>query len=234
MLLDDRFRPITDTVGLLEETAASCASGYVAWMRPILGAGGSRLQVTPLSACPLEDHLRRLEPLVRGGITRTLFVDAGTGWTACFTNGWRGTDMSSVVPMLSSRLACRALRITCTPDLGKGNHRRFGARIMEVHHGKQGSDRVICIANDGGKWVEHLDGVPLPQEDPSWFGASRVQDRFTRPQLRHLVDELIPGFWDIDRRPDTRAVLVERVGTLPAALSDTSLIDVQRNLPTEK
>jgi hypothetical protein len=233
MLLGDRFRPITDTAGLFEASLPACASCYLAWMQPIVGAGGSRLDMTALPSGRLDEHLRCLEPLVRGGITRTLFVGTPTGWTACFTNGWRGTDMSSIVPMLSARLACDAMRVTCTPDLGKGPHRRFGARIIEMHHGKQTPARVISIANDGGKWVEHLDGVPLPQEATRWFGASRVRDHFTGLHLRELVSQLVPGFWDIDRWPAEGALLIERVGALPPTFRDVSLLEVQKDIPSE-
>jgi hypothetical protein len=142
--------------------------------------------------------------------------------------------MSSIVPMLSVRLGCGALRVTSTPDLGTGQQRRFGARIIEMHHGRQTADRAISIANDGGRWVAHFGGAPLPQEDPNWFNASRARDRFTALQLRELVSRLVPGFWDIDQLLAQCAVLVERRGTLPPTFRDISLADVQKDVPSER
>lgn len=233
MLLDDRLRPITDTAGLFERELSACVSEYVAWMQPNLASGGGILHETTLPAARLDGHLARLAPLVRGGSTRTLFVAAPAGWTACFTNGWRGTDVSSVVPMLSARLRCNALRVSCSPDIRSGPSRRFGARIVEFHRGNQAPERVISVANDGGKWVEYLGGVPLAQEDCGWFKAARVRDRFTLQQHRELVDRLLPGFWEIARWPIESAALVERAGTMPASFAEVDLEAVQQDIPTE-
>lgn len=233
MLLHDHFRPITDTVGLFRCATSSCAEDYVAWMGPILSGGGSSLRMVPQGAGTLAEHLTELMPLTRVGITRALFLPIGDGWTACFTNGWRGTDMSSVVPMLSVRLGCEAIRLTCIPDLGRGSTRRYGARIVAVHQGHQKADRVISVVNDGGTWVEDVFGPLLPEEDAQWYEAARVRDRFKASDVRALVSRLVPGFWNVDGWPREGALLVERLGKLPPNFTDVALADAQRDIPAE-
>jgi hypothetical protein len=233
LLLKDRFRPITDTTGLFQCGASHCATDYLSWMQPIISGSGSSLQAEVLPAGRLETHLGRLDPLARAVTTKVLFAPAPAGWTACFTNDWRGSDMSSIVPMLSLRLGCSALRVTCTPDLGKSQRRRYGARIVQAHRANLNPYRSIAVANDGGRWVDERFGEPLPSEDPSWFTADRKRDRFTAAQLRELVSHFAPSFWDADLWPIESAFLVERVGVLPPAYSSVTRLEVQRDLPTD-
>lgn len=230
MFLHDRWRPITDTVGLFRAGVERCAAEYVAWMTPNIGPG-STLESASCPTRALGEQLSALCPLMRVGQTRVLLVPCAPGWTACFTNGWRGTDVSSIVPMLSVRLDCSALRVTCIRDVLGGSHRRYGARIVALHRGRQSPARVVSVANDGGRWVCFTHGEPLAEEESEWLSLRAVRDRFSAAHLGVLVDRIVPGVWETDAWPTTGAMLVERIGRLPRSFTEVDLEDVQRDIP---
>ena len=226
MFLAGQFRPITDTIGVIGCDVATCSREYVAWVRPILEPLGSTLEVEKVHGADLGDMLRQLLPLVRVGTTRTLLVGGPPGWTICLTNGWRGSDVTSIVAMLASRLACDTVRVTYVRDVA-GPPRRYGARIVTVRRGEQAVYRSLTVANDGGKWVESQYGSPLAEEEAAWFTAKRVRDRFNEAQLRELMGRLVPGIWEPASWMLESSRLVTRVGVLPPNFTEVSLEEAQ-------
>lgn len=230
MFLEDQLRPITNTAGVMACEPATCSRAYVAWLEPVLAPLGSALEMQALDERDLDPLLRRLLPLVRVGMTRTLFVAGPPGWTVCFTNGWRGTDLSSIAPMLASRLGRETIRVTCVPDISRPM-KRYGARIVTVWRGGPAIYRDLTVANDGGRWLESRTGVRLEEEDDAWFAPSRVRDRFDRDQLRQLTARLVPGLWNPDAWVLEGSVLVTRVGVLPENFTDVPLDEAQASVP---
>lgn len=228
MLLDDRFGPTTDSVGLVYAPVHETAALYHRWMRSNLGEVFSVQEQDG----PLADQLERLRPLVQPGITRTIFVAVSKDWTAIFNNSALGTDVTSTVAVLADRLRTTALRCTCVPDLKRPGERRFGARIVEVHRAGLRPVRVMSVANDGGRWVQDLLGEPMPQEEAAWFAARRIQHRFSTANLRALVERLVPGFWNPDAWTGP-AVLVRQVDAIPPTCRELPVDHVQRDLPTQ-
>jgi len=89
----------------------------------------------------------------------------------------------------------------------------------------------VSVANDGGRWSFFTKGEPLEEEDLGSLSAVSVRDRFSADHLRALVERMVPLFWETDAWPKDDAVLVERLGNLPAAFADVDLTDAQRMVP---
>jgi hypothetical protein len=229
MILDDDFRPITNSVGVLARTAPECAAELRAWREKL--APGERVlhQLDPGS---VRDRLGLLSPLVERGVTRELLTPIHGDWTAYFGNWWKGTDLSSVIPVLSRRLGCVALRVTCTPDIGRRPTKRYGSRIVEVYRGASSSARAIWSSNDGGRWVAGATGDALPEEDPAWLAPASPRERFPESALRELVSRLVPGFFAADGWSRGTAFLLERLVEAAGTASEHELADVQRDIPT--
>ena len=231
MLLSDHYRPITDSAAFLRKSVWACADEYVKWTGPLVAKHGSVLRSREVAG-GLEERLQALLPLTKVLHTRTLFLGSSTGWTCCFTNGWRGTDTGSIVAILNVRLECEALRVACVPDLGTGRTKRYGVREVAFFAGEQKPHRAITVANDGGRWTQWMAGEPVPGEADEWYSAQRKRDRFTAGQLRQLVEATVPGAlnrktWE-GKEP---AILVERTGTLSSTVVSMSLDEVQADIP---
>jgi len=229
MFLNDSYRPITDSAGFINCPAGECARQFMAWMEEIR-PGAHKTRSCPAGA--LSTHLSSLCPLVKGGITREVFVPVQEDWTAYFDNGWRGTDSASVLPVISTRLRCTALHVSCTPDLSRRGAKRYGARIVGIYRGAMRASRSLWVANDGGRWVAGSIGDPAAEEDEEWMTPVKVRDRFTDENLRTLVARFVPGVWDLARWLAAEAFLIERVGALPSSFNEIDLESVQESIPT--
>jgi hypothetical protein len=109
-----------------------------------------------------------------------------------FTNNLRdGASFADRGWHVSKRLHTRVARITNRQARfweGNGLKERlaYEARILEIHDDGVDVRSVSCM-NDGGRWVSHSSGTPIPGER-GWIPAARkTRDRFTPEGLRTLA-----------------------------------------------
>lgn len=229
MILDDTLRPITDAMGLLHRNSYECAEALRAW-RSTTHAGGVELR--RLQGVTLREQILAVCPLVDRGVSREVIIPVTPEWSAYFGNGWRGTDLSSVVPMLSRNLGCLAIAVTCTPDLGRRPHKRYGARIVEVYAASATAIRAIWASNDGGRWVSGTTGQPVPEEDAAWMAPPSAKDRFTQRDLRQFVSRMVPGALDTDTWLADPSFCVASRGATVVTATEHDLAEVQQRIPT--
>jgi|GEM_PF-3973840 len=230
MYLNDDFRPITNTVGFIEASITEVANSYTDWMDAALG-GSAAHRVRRLPSGPRSDLLEVLPPLMKVRQTRLLVAEVDDSWVAVFANGWRGSDLTSIAPVLAERLGCRVVRVTCVPHIKRGTVLRYGARLVTVFDGDVRASRSLGVANDGGRWVAHASGIPLPEEKTDWFSARRTSERFVEADLRTLVERLVPGAWQLAQRVECEAALIEQIEAIPPNALAMSLDEVQAEIP---
>src|SRR5512140_1590554 len=96
LLLEDRWAPVTSTMGFLELGAEQAAQAFATWQKGLMTPRGISVEVLPVSGT-LEQVLSSLLPLTSGETQRELFIPTRSAWTAYVENGWTGTD--AVSPM---------------------------------------------------------------------------------------------------------------------------------------
>ncbi|KFE68548.1 hypothetical protein [Hyalangium minutum] len=194
LLLEDRWAPVTSTMGFLELGVEQAAQAFATWHREVLTPRGITVEVLPVSGT-LEQVLSSLLPLTSGERRRHLFIPTRSAWTAYVADQWTGTDAASPMRSMARRLSIRCLRVVTVPHTLRGDRGRYGAVMLEVYGPEQpgkisSTVRALAAANDGGRWVFEQEGEPFPFEQVEKYQARRVRDRFTlemlKDYLRHL------------------------------------------------
>jgi hypothetical protein len=219
LLLEDRWAPVTSTMGFLELGAEQAAQAFATWQRELMTPRGITVEVLPVSGT-LEQALSSLLPLTDGETQRHLFIPTRSAWTAYVSNQCTGTDAASPMSYMARRLSIRCLRVVAVPHtLGKHQGGRYGAVMLDVFGPEQPGKihnyvRALEVANDGGRWVFEQEGEPFPFEQVEQYQARRVRDRFTfemlKDYLRHLG--LAPFEEDFYMPPGSRAWLIQKTG----------------------
>jgi len=219
LLLEDRWAPVTSTMGFLELEAEQAAQAFANWHKGLEISRGFTIEVLPLTGT-LEQVLSRLLPLSGWETQRRLFIPTCSAWTAYVENGWTGTDAASAMSVMAGRLSVRGLRVVAVPHtLRKDGGGRYGAVMLDVFGPKQPGKfnnyvRALGASNDGGRWVFDQSGEPFPFEQVERYQERRVRDRFTfemlKDYLRHLG--LSPFEEDFYLPPGSCAWLVQKTG----------------------
>jgi hypothetical protein len=109
-LLNERFAPITSSIGYLRQGLDQAVEALAGWSRSV---------VDEVIVEEVEDGfpqvLRVLEPLTGGVRPRELLVEASDGWTAYFDCSIRGTDAVGTVGYLAREVGCQGLAIRTVP-----------------------------------------------------------------------------------------------------------------------
>jgi hypothetical protein len=184
-LLEDRYLPLTSTVGFVEAPLDDFAEGLTAWRRS--HEGGGSVAATPATA-DLEQLLGCLEPLVQGPYDKELLVETDSAWTARFDNCANGGDPFGPVSYLAKELKTRGLLATSAPQIGAGRTVGMWGAVQFHLFGPIPNPilnyvRTIDAVNDGGRWTWDLGGEAQPFEQPDHYLARRVRDRFTPEML---------------------------------------------------
>ncbi len=191
LLLEDRWAPVTSTMGFLELGAEQAARAFATWQAGLMAPRGITVGVLPVSGT-LEQVLSSLLPLTSGETQRHLFIPTRGAWTAYVENGWTGTDAASPMRSMARRLSIRCLRVVAVPHTLRGDQGRYGSVMLGVYGperpGKISSTvRALAAANDGGRWVFEQSGEPFPFEQVEKYQARRVRDRFTLEMLKDYL-----------------------------------------------
>ena len=233
LLLEDRWAPVTSTMGFLELGAEQAAQAFATWHRELMMPRGISVEVLPVTGT-LEQVLSSLLPLTSGETQRELFIPTRSAWTAYVSNQWTGTDAASPMASMARRLSIRCLRVVAVPHTLRGNQGRYGAVMLDVFGPKQPGEilnyvRSIYAANDGGRWVFGHSGEPFPFEKLEQYQARRVRDRFTfemlKDYLRHLG--LAPFEEDFYMPPGSRAWLIQKTGPFTTVGQEYTLAEAR-------
>jgi hypothetical protein len=237
LLLNDRFAPITSTMGFIETDLQNAVGGFLRWQEPIQAPRGVVLG-TRVIAGDLSSAVSALPPLTSVEARRFLFVPTAGSWVAFLDNGYRGTDATGPMAYLARTLGCRALRVVAVPHheprRENGAWRgRYGATILDLFGAEvrnhSNTIRSITMMNDGGKWTFDELGDPLPFEDREAYKARRVRDRFPLELLARYLKQL--GLEPFDEQfYGAQAVLVEKHGPCAPALQQYSLEEARAAL----
>jgi hypothetical protein len=229
LLLEDRWAPVTSTMGFLELGAEQAAQAFATWHREVLTPRGITVEVLPVAGT-LEQVLSSLLPLTSGERRRHLFIPTRSAWTAYVSDQWTGTDAASPMSVMARRLGIRCLRVVAVPHTLRGDRGRYGAVMLEVYGPEQpgkisNTVRALAAANDGGRWVFDQSGEPFPFEQVERYQARRVRDRFTfemlKDYLRHLG--LAPFEEDFYLPPGSCAWLIQKTGPFGTLLQEYTL-----------
>lgn len=229
-LLNERFAPITSSIGFLELPLDQAAAGLETWRRD----RHPDLRIERATE-GFPDVLHRLEPLTIPGIPRELLVSAGT-WTAYFNNSLHGTDAEHKVAYLARTLSCQGLAIRAVPHtigLPEVSDGRYGS-VQFLLFGPLDTDyinyvRTVAAACDGDRWVFVASGTQQPFEEPQAYQARRVRDRFTSEMLERYCQALGVDVFDAEAYgPD--AVFFETDLVLPKPPRSMTLSQVQEEL----
>ena len=219
LLLEDRWAPVTSTMGFLELGAEQAAQAFATWQRELMTPRGITVEVLPVTGT-LEQALSSLLPLTGGEMQRRpVHPDAQrldrlrhqpVDRDGCRQpHALHGPEAEHPVPAGGRR----------APHAAQGPRRRYGAVMLDVFGPEQpgkirNTVRALGAANDGGRWVFEQSGEPFPFEQVEQYQARRVRDRFTfemlKDYLRHLG--LAPFEEDFYLPPGSCAWLVQKTG----------------------
>jgi hypothetical protein len=189
-LLSEQFAPTTSTVGFLEAPLDAVANAFESWRRVLTQF--SSVSREELSG-DLASSLRTLSPLCRGGYTKDLCVSHG-GWTAYFSNGWRGSDPGPPIGHIGTVLQCRTVSAEAVPHTillkAPGTPGRQGGVQFYLEDPVTNCQRGISVTFDGKRGTFDQIGDPLPFESTESYGARRLWDRFNSTHLETLCEGL--------------------------------------------
>jgi len=229
-LLHDQLAPITTEFGFLE-CGLQVAERWVGQREEAayLPRGGTIRKRTVHGS--LEALLRSLLPLTTVERRRHLLIATATNWTACFDNGWQGTDAAGL-SYAAEQLNCRGVRIVAEPK--DRNTGRYGAVTWELYGPRPTAflnfERSLSVTNDAGKWVFVNEGTPLPFERAEAYKARVIRERFTPDLLDEYLQALGIRAFDADFYC-TQGTLIERVGPTLPTMKEYSLEEAQLGLP---
>ena len=230
-ILDNRFVPLTFSIGFLKTPLGVAADAYLQW---------TRRNYRSVDALPIEggliDTLKELEPLTTLP-RRKLLMFTDSQWTAYFDNGARGPDPRTPVSYLSEQLHCQGLVATCVPhtlNTETGDSRgTYGAVQFELFAPTKREflnyERSISVAYEAGKWRFDVSGDIQPFEDASRYSAEKIRDRFTPGMLREYCAALGVRLFD-DQFYRGPGLLVLIHDPLPAGAKEFSLTQAQEEL----
>lgn len=228
-LTQDRFAPITSSVGFLQARLPEVQEHLLKWRRSLY----SQVTVSGMNV-PFPDSLMALEPLVGGARPRELLVELHGGeWTAYFDSSLRGTDATSAIGVLAEDLGCQGLAVTTiahTTGLPTVKSGRSGA-VQFTLFGPLRTDflnyvRSVSVTYTGSKWEFHASGLEQIFEETATYLTRRVRDRFTTAMLERYCQALGVGVFD-ESAYTSRSVLIESDVPLPANARIMSLQDAQ-------
>ncbi|MGH6615873.1 hypothetical protein [Sphingomonas sp.] len=222
-LLDNRFSPVTNSIGFLKCDPDRAARAYMDWQAGIQAKRGVRLAQEPVSG-PLLNALRSLLPLTSVETRRFLFLPTRSPWTAFLDNGHDGTDVFAPISFLAQQLGCEGIRATATPHAPED--RLFGATILEIYgpHKTEFLNYIRSVAStcDGYGWSFSAAGTVQPFEDPARYAQRKIQSRFTLEMLNAYLNAMGIDAFDMDfYLPDNRAAIrIEKIGPSAPAMRE--------------
>jgi hypothetical protein len=205
-LLDNRFAPVTFTLGFVESPFAQFSEAFMQWQDQLDVKFGTRTERRNFRA-PLSESLLALEPLTTP-LDRYLLTETSSIWTAIFSNGLRVNDVHSPVSYLSRLLKCRGLEATYVPDRSKNYPkdaiRVYGAVVFALY-GPDQIDRTnrirrVAVTNDVSGWEFAANGEVQPFEQTENYRKRSIVERFTLDMLESYcaalgIDLFNPAFY---------------------------------------
>ena len=220
-LLDNRFAPLTYSIGFLESDLLHVADETFAWQRSLF------TQVEQVATkSSLSDSLSTLEPLITPPRKR-LLLSTTSRWVAYFDNGINGGDPSSFVGYMAQRLKCRGLAVACRID-ADSSIVRFVLYSPEAREWLN-VERSVSAVNDYGKWTFNTTGSVQPFEKSDRYQARAVKNRFTPEMLEEYCAALGIRLFDGDFYGPA-GVLVKIGDPLPPEFVAISLAEAQSRL----
>lgn len=213
-LLDNKFAPITFSLGFLELPFHTVVDEFIGWKKEL----DISFIITPIEF-PLEEALLKLDPLITPH-TKQLLMSTQSAWTAYFDNGINGGDPSPPIGYLSGRLHCRGLAISCVPQTlvseDKDERGTYGAVQFELFAPEPrewlNCERSIVAMNDGGKWIFATRGNVQPFERIERYKARRIRDRFTDDLLEEYCQALGIRLFDSEFYDPAGVLIEENLG----------------------
>lgn len=229
-LLENRFSPLTYSIGFLESDSQHVAHETVAWQRSIF----SQVEAVAIRSS-LSEALSKLEPLITPP-RKLLLLSTKSRWVAYFDNGTGGGDPSSFVGYMSQQLKCRGLAVTFIPGRADevpfadpdSSAVRFVLYAPEVREWLN-IERSISVENDYGEWTFNASGSVQPFEKPDRYHARTVKNRFTPKMLEEYCSALGIRLFDSDFYGPA-GVLVKIGDPLPPEFVAISLAEAQSKL----
>lgn len=228
-LLNDRFAPITSSIGFIRLPLDEAAEALAAWLRSL----SSPIRIQPLHI-GFPQSLCRLLPLEIGTRSRMLLVSQLGGWTAYFDCRAGGTDPIGPMGLLAEMNGCDAVTISVIPHqlTRDGRIRRYGAVQFELFGADRtewlNSVRSVAAVHDGSRWRFITTGTVQPFEQPAAYDARKVADRLTSDLLAQYCAAL--GFRPFQPDAYGDAVLVESHPQTALGIRPISLFEAQRKL----
>ena len=224
-LLDDRFAPLTSSVGFLRRPLDQATEALRDWRERIHGTATA----TALAGT-LERVLPSLEPLTNAGPRELLVATANPEWTAVFDCGVNGGDQISSVGYLSRTVHCQGLVVCAvgyTPYLGPDRPGRYYGLQFQMFGPRQthflNYVRGVSLVQDGDRWHFDVSGEVQDFERVDAYSARAVRERFTEQMMIDYCAALGLRPFDEDFYPGPAALVVNpalpRPGTLVLTLA---------------
>lgn len=229
LLLNDKFGPITNSIGFLDVNKDIFLKGILEWYISI-----GLIEKVRYINVDFESTIKELLPLVTPVNSKTLLIPTNSKWTAVLDNGRLGSDVSGTISVLSGLLKCIGVKATAVhhtmpSKVRRETRGRWGATILEVY--KNGKNiRTIYVGNDGGRWSFFESGEPFAFENMEGYKARKTRDRFTPEKLsQHLKEFGIDIFNDQFYLPenDNTSILIERTNMNPRNYKEYSLEQIR-------
>jgi hypothetical protein len=185
-LLNNERAPVTFGAGFIETSFSEYCNEFTSlWKR-----FGTEFETFCFEA-DLREAMLRLEPLQMPQ-NRYLVTETRSRWTAIFSNGRLGSDVTSAVYSSCKALGCRGVTIQCSPSLTK----RVGNKTAIVSYaatsftldGPNETEwlnqiRHVSARKDGGPWKFFQRGEVQPFEQVEHYENKHIRDRFTLEML---------------------------------------------------
>lgn len=194
--------PLTFSWGFLQTNIHHAKGSLHSWLLKTF----PRCEMTDLEV-PLEDALRRLQPLTIPP-SKMLLVPTQSDWIACFDNGANGADLLSVMSVLTHRLKCTGLILRCaidkrmySPKDTQDHFTRLGLEIFKAESEPlTGPTRFVSPSQYYGTWKVNQGGEPLAGENVVQYKVSPIKARLTLDTLDATCQSLgllpfLPSFY---------------------------------------
>lgn len=123
--------------------------------------------------------MQDLSPLC-APLTKYVFIGFDNKFTVYFDNFILGSDAVGPISVLSKKIGCLSILITCKPNI---KNVWYGQTRMDIISPSGAEKRVLCASNDGGRWDWFGLGTPFEWENISAYENRKIADRFTPHML---------------------------------------------------
>ena len=218
-LFNNNLYPITSHFAFIKANIDDIKNRFIEWQNPLVSEANNKLQIKHLKL-NLKDTLLSLCPLTSVEKRRYLLIPTSSEWVCFLDNGHTGTDRTAP-EVISKSLNCESAFIVYD-DFTKSTL----LDVFKIVNGNVDLVRSIYAIKDS-KWEFEIYGDIQDFENPEYYKARQIKDRFNMNILNEYLEKLDIHVFDENFYNSTESIFFEKKGKMFDLTQELSLKQAQ-------